>query len=113
MGLGMRILRVQVSFWKVGYPDEARIGFTTDVSQTGLFIATNRPLATGNEIAVMIDEQCEPFLVSGDVVRAIKVPPLLQRIKTSGMGIRFHDLHEAAIQRLHDSSLALAAPISY
>lgn len=108
-----RILRVQVSFWKVGYPDEARIGFTTNVSENGVFIATNQPLPTGTEIAIMIDEESAPFLISGDVMRALKVPQALQRIKTSGMGIRFHQLHEAAVERLHQSGLALSAPIGY
>ncbi len=95
-----RVLRVPVSFWKFRQPEESRVGFITDVSATGVFIATNSPLPTKTEIRIMIENPEMPFVVSGDVVRAARVPLALQRVKKSGMGILFRDTEDPAVKKL-------------
>ena len=110
-----RILRVPVSFWKLGHPDTSYVGFTTDVSATGVFIASNSPLPTQTEVGIMVDSPAEQFVVSGVVARAIKVHPSLQRARVakSGMGILFHDEENPAVTRLnemgHATSLVMGA----
>ena len=44
------VLRKRVSFWELGQPDESHMGYTTDVSATGCFLATNSLLPVGTEI---------------------------------------------------------------
>ena len=106
-----RVLRRQVNFWKLGQPEESHIGFTTDISATGCFIATNRPLPTRTEILVKIEDSEAPFVVSGEVVRSVRVPLALQRVKKSGMGVRFHNLGDETVKLL--TQMGVSASITY
>ncbi len=108
-----RALRVQVSFWKLGQPGESRVGFTTDVSATGFFIATNWPLPTKTEILVKIEGSEAPFIVPGEVVRSIRVPLALQRVKKSGMGIQFHNQEDQGVKQLNQMGHAISGPLAY
>ncbi len=80
--------RVQVQFWE---PDESdrRGGYTINVSPTGLFIGTNRPLPPGTRVEVEIPVGDHEFTVGGTVVHAARVSPILQKIRPSGMGVKF------------------------
>lgn len=108
-----RILRVPVSFWKLGYPDTSYVGFTTDVSATGVFIASNSPFPTQTDVGIMVDTPAAQFVLSGVVARAFKTHPSLQQVKKSGMGILFHDEENPAVKRLnemgHATSLVMGA----
>ena len=107
-----RLLRVPVSFWKLGNPDKSHLGFTTDVSATGVFITCNSPFPTQTDVAVMIHDPEEGFVLSGVVTRATKSHPSLQRVMKAGMGIAFHDEENPEAKKLHQmghvTSLAAA-----
>ena len=96
-----RILRVPVSFWKRGHPDSSCLGYTTDVSATGVFIASRSPFPSRTDVEVMVHGPAGQFVLSGVVARAIKTHPALQRVKKSGMGILFHDERNPAVKRLY------------
>ncbi len=107
-----RLLRVPVSFWKPGDPDRAYLGYTTDVSATGVFITCKLPFPTQTEVAVMILTPFEGFVLSGVVARASKSHPSLQRVMKSGMGIAFHYEDNPEAKKLyqmgHETSLSAA-----
>lgn len=80
--------RVQVKFW--GAQDtEPRSGYTINVSPTGLFVGTNRPLPPGRKVRLSITLSEREVQLDGTVVHAARVSPLLQRLRPSGMGVRF------------------------
>lgn len=84
--------RVQVRFW--GAQDsEARSGYTINVSPTGLFVGTNRPLPPGRKVRLSISLGDREVQLDGTVVHAARVSPLLQRLRPSGMGVRFERDH--------------------
>jgi hypothetical protein len=80
--------RLSVRFWKRG--DEAHyIGHTTNISTTGMFLATNSPAPSGARIRIEVMERDRGFVVEGVVAHARKVRPELAKVSESGMGIRF------------------------
>ena len=84
--------RVQVKFW--GAEDaEPRSGYTINVSPTGLFVGTNRPLPPGRKVRLAISLDERELKLDGTVVHAARVSPLLQRLRPSGMGVRFERDH--------------------
>lgn len=108
-----RVLRIQVSFWRLGDPDETHIGFTTDASASGVFIASNSVFPPGTEIGMMIEDSEGPFVFSGVVARAVKVHPSMQRVKKSGMGIQFDDEESPGVQRLNAMGQEISGNITY
>ncbi len=87
--------RLKVRFRPVGdfktYP-----GYTIDISQTGMFISTIRPLRPGTELDVEITIRQHSLHLDAVVVHARKVPPTWQRIYPSGMGMRFLEPADSA-----------------
>jgi Tfp pilus assembly protein PilZ len=79
--------RARVQFWKRG-ETEATTGFTSNVSTSGMFVGTNTPLPRGTRVRIEVMEPPGLFL-EGVVAHAVKVAPGLQRVRQSGMGIRF------------------------
>lgn len=79
--------RARVQFWKRG-ESEATTGFTSNVSTSGMFVGTNTPLPRGTRLRIEVLEPPGLFL-EGVVAHAVKVAPGLQRVRQSGMGIRF------------------------
>ena len=77
-----------MQFWKRGeshcYP-----GYTTNISLTGMFIATNSPIPPGTRIRVEVLEGDRGFMVEGVVAHARKVRGELMRLSQPGMGVRF------------------------
>lgn len=84
--------RLQVSYWLEG-EEHARQGYTTNVSTTGAFIATNAPLAPGSRLRVEFHVD-KGFYVEAVVTHAARVSASLQSIRSSGMGIRFLTISE-------------------
>ena len=84
--------RVQVRFWGSG-DKEPRGGYTINVSPTGLFVGTNRPLPPGRKVQLSISLDEREITLHGIVVHAARVSPLLQRLRPSGMGVRFDRDH--------------------
>src|SRR3954467_8277045 len=85
--------RVQVHFWRQGDP-AAYIGYTANISLTGMFIATNSPLSSGARIRIEVIDRDRGFMVEGVVAHARKSPPELARLNQSGMGVRFLSVEE-------------------
>jgi Tfp pilus assembly protein PilZ len=101
--------RVQVSFWRRGEPTPY-IGYTTNISVTGMFIATNSPLAGGSRIRVEVVDRDRGFMVEGVVVHARKISADMTRISLSGMGVRFLTVEEL-VRELIPSALGSTAAI--
>ena len=80
--------RVQVRFWDAA-DETPRSGYTINVSATGLFVGTNRPLPPGRRVQLAISLDERELTLDGTVVHAARVSPLLQRLRPSGMGVRF------------------------
>ncbi|HEV7784797.1 MAG TPA: PilZ domain-containing protein, partial [Thermoanaerobaculia bacterium] len=85
--------RVQVSFWRRG-DATAYIGYTTNISVTGMFVATNSPMAGGSRIRVEVVDRDRGFMVEGVVAHARKFHVDLARVSLSGMGVRFLTVEE-------------------
>jgi Tfp pilus assembly protein PilZ len=85
--------RVQVSFWRRGDPT-SYIGYTTNISVTGMFIATNSPVAGGSRIRVEVVDRDRGFVVEGVVAHARKISGDMTRVSLSGMGVRFLTVEE-------------------
>ncbi len=86
--------RLQVTYWAKG-DDHARQSYTTNVSTTGAFIATNAPLAPGTRLRIEFQGETEnDFYVEAVVTHAARVSTALQSIRSSGMGVRFLNISE-------------------
>ena len=85
--------RVQVHFWKRGEPAPF-VGYTTNISMTGMFVATNSPMSPGARIRVEVIDRDRGFMVEGVVAHARKIRGELARVSQSGMGVRFLSVDE-------------------
>jgi len=85
--------RLQVRFWREG-DDNPHSGYTTNISMTGMFVATNTPMTPNERVRIeIIDENGNRF-VHGEVVHAARVSPLLAELRKAGMGIRLLGVDE-------------------
>jgi hypothetical protein len=78
--------RLMVRFGET-VPD--RVGFTGNVSESGLFLRTNLVFRPGSTIQLAVQFPERTFTFWGLVVWAKTVPPQLAHILECGMGIRF------------------------
>ncbi|MBW8876479.1 MAG: PilZ domain-containing protein [Acidobacteria bacterium] len=101
--------RVQVNFWRRGEPN-AYVGYSTNISMTGMFIATNSPMAGGTRIRIEVVDRDRGFMVEGVVAHARKIRGDLARISQSGMGVRFLTVEEL-IRELIPAALGQTEPI--
>jgi hypothetical protein len=85
--------RVQVQFWRRGEP-QAFQGYTTNISTTGMFLATTNPQPPGVRLRVEVMEGSHGFIVEGVVAHARKIRGDLMRLSHPGMGIRFLSVEE-------------------
>jgi hypothetical protein len=85
--------RVQVQFWKRGEPHPFP-GYTTNISLTGMFIASRSPLPPGTRLRVEVLEGERGFMVEGMVVHARRVRGEMVRVSQPGMGVRFLGVEE-------------------
>lgn len=83
-----RFRRFQAHFWRRG-SDVHSVGFTTNISDTGLFVATNRPLGKGTRIRVEVGAEVKGVIFEAEVVHAFSAELGLQGMRKSGMGVRF------------------------
>jgi hypothetical protein len=84
--------RVQVRFWKQG-ESTPFAGYTTNISMTGMFIATNSPMPSGSRIRIEILGE-HGFMLEAVVAHARKIRGDLARVSQSGMGVRFLSVEE-------------------
>jgi len=85
--------RVQVQFWRRGEP-QAYPGYTTNISTTGMFLATTGPQPPGTRLRIEVMDGHHGFIVEGLVVHARKVRGDMMRLTHPGMGIRFLNVAE-------------------
>lgn len=85
--------RVQVHFWKRGEPT-SYVGYTTNISMTGMFIATNSPIPPASRVRIEVVDRDRGFMVEGVVAHARKIRGELARVSQSGMGVRFLSVEE-------------------
>jgi hypothetical protein len=84
---------VQVQFWRRGEP-QAYPGYTTNISTTGMFLATTGPQPPGTRLRIEVMDGHHGFIVEGLVVHARKVRGDMMRLTHPGMGIRFLNVAE-------------------
>jgi hypothetical protein len=85
--------RIQVRFWKQG-DSTGYIGHTTNISVTGMFLATSNPVPSGARVRLELTERERAFVLEGMVIHARRVRPELAKVNESGMGIRFLTVEE-------------------
>jgi Tfp pilus assembly protein PilZ len=81
--------RLQVRFWPQDDVDSAYVGYSRNVSMTGMFVATVHPMKPGRLLEIHFRGEGYDFRLRGQVIHAAKVSPMLQAVRPSGMGIRF------------------------
>ncbi len=79
--------RIQVRYWLEG-EDQERTSYTTNVSISGAFLATNAPHPPNTRMRIEFSGE-NGFIVEAVVTHAARVSRSLQSIRASGMGIRF------------------------
>ena len=84
--------RLQLRYWIEGEEHERR-GYTTNVSTSGAFLATNGPAPPGTRMRVEFLGE-NGFIIEAIVAHAARVSTSLQSIRSSGMGIRFLSIDE-------------------
>ena len=70
------------------------MGYTTNISMTGMFVATNSPMPPGARVRVEVVDRDRGFMVEGVVAHARKIRADLARVTQSGMGVRFLSVEE-------------------
>lgn len=85
--------RVQVQFWKRGEL-QAVPGYTTNISTTGMFVATTSPQTPGTRLRIEVIDGNHGFMVEGVVAHSRKVRGDMMRLTHPGMGIRFLSVEE-------------------
>ncbi|HKH47922.1 MAG TPA: PilZ domain-containing protein [Thermoanaerobaculia bacterium] len=80
--------RVQIQFWKRGEP-HVYPGYTTNISTTGMFLATNSPQPPGTRLRIEVLEGDRGFMLEGMVAHARKIRGDMMRMSQPGMGVRF------------------------
>ena len=88
-----RARRLQVHFWKQG-ETHAYPGYTTNLSTTGMFIATTSPFPQGTRVRIEVMDRGRSFMLEGVVAHARKIRGELMRISQTGMGVRFLTVEE-------------------
>jgi uncharacterized protein (TIGR02266 family) len=107
-----RAARLQAEL-RVRYGDSAldHVGRVGNISENGLYIATNRVLGVGTRIRLALELPDEEVLHTAEVVWAIQVPDRLTEVLVHGMGVRFVDPDPTWLERFRrfKESLAVAA----
>jgi hypothetical protein len=84
-----RGLRLPVKFWRPGKESESRVGYSLNISDGGLFVATRQPLPPNAVVELEIGRPEGPMQVFGRVMHAARYPGQFQSVFKSGMGVRF------------------------
>ncbi|MEE8522968.1 MAG: PilZ domain-containing protein [Thermoanaerobaculia bacterium] len=99
--------RLQVRFRSVNEED-FKVGYTTNISQTGMFVATIRPLPPGTHLKLEIGPKEKAVGLDAEVVHARKVAAVWQKIRPSGMGVRFLESQKSSAELLELMSVPAA-----
>ena len=91
-GEGPRICRtkrrIRVMF---GEAEPDKVGYTRNISATGLNVETNQAMAPGTGLQLVVDAGEQVFELWATVVWARRFPPRYAHVMRGGMGCRFVD----------------------
>jgi Tfp pilus assembly protein PilZ len=79
--------RVEVQFWQVG--QKAQRGYSTNISATGMHIATPTPLPPFSRLRIEVLHEQRGFLIEAEVAHRRAAHPELVKVLPPGMGVRF------------------------
>ena len=74
--------------YRIKGEDRRHTGFLKDISATGVFIGTPKPLPRGTEIEVLIEDEGMTLEVEAVVARKVWIPPDLRLLGSPGFGAR-------------------------
>ncbi len=80
--------RIEVRFWRRSNP-QPHVGFTIDVSKSGIFLGTAIQFEPGERIRLELNDAKRSFLVEGQVARVHRVALALRHVEQPGVGVRF------------------------
>jgi Tfp pilus assembly protein PilZ len=80
--------RLDLRYWRGGGAQPLS-GFTTNVSATGMFLATTQVLQPGERVRVELLDTKNGAMLEGQVVRVHRVTMALRHVDTPGAGVRF------------------------
>lgn len=95
--------RFQVAFRERG-TDARHVGFTTNISTSGMFIATGRTLPEGTRLRVEIGSGERGFVVEAIVAHSMRVEQRFRAVRQAGMGVRFLSVAELVAELAPESS---------
>ncbi len=101
--------RFRVGFWPRGSA-ERYVGYTVNISTTGMFVATTRPLPAGTRLRVQIGPEGRDFILEAEVARALRVQQQFQNVRPSGMGLRFLSVAELVAELAPETAAPPPAP---
>ncbi len=101
--------RFRVSFWPRGSGDR-HVGYTVNISTTGMFVATTRPLPPGTRLRVQVGPDNRDFILEAEVARALRVQQQFQNVRPSGMGLRFLSVAELVAELAPETAAQPPAP---
>ncbi len=95
--------RVATRFWN----DEIEAKcFTSDLSASGVFLVTRKPLVARTRLHLEFELSSGPFFAEGVVVRVVKASTTVQSVVKPGVGIRLISLLEEFHQTTADDATA-------
>lgn len=80
--------RLDLRYWRSG-GTQPLSGFTTNVSASGMFLATTQVLQPGERVRVELLDPKNGAMLEGQIVRVHRVTMALRHVDTPGAGVRF------------------------
>ena len=84
--------RLRVSYRRHAQLEREYVGYTTNISASGMFLATRFSLPRGSRLRVEVSSGDSSFIAEAVVARVVRTMPMLQGVPgapVSGMGLRF------------------------
>lgn len=88
------VRRVPVRFRPRGQTTRPRRGYTTNISEGGLFIASGSPYKTGTRLRLEVGDEKEAFALEGRVAHSRQLAAELHALGQSGMGVELLTVSE-------------------
>ena len=97
------VRRVPVRFWPREEGAHPRKGYTTNLSDGGMFVATTSPYRSGRRLRLEVGEEAVAFAVEGRVAHSRLLAPELHKLGISGMGVEFLTVGELVAELLGEA----------
>jgi uncharacterized protein (TIGR02266 family) len=94
------VRRVPVRFWPRDAGAHPRKGYTTNLSDGGMFVATTSPYRSGKRLRLEVGEEAVAFAVEGRVAHSRLLALELHKLGISGMGVEFLTVGELVAELL-------------